>query len=454
LFTPDEDSSPSLVAVDDVIENVSYENAQILGHYKFDDNLVSDSVGSRNGAIVNGVTQSDEGVIGGSANFSSSTSQGQIEIKDLPITDAEDVTVSFWMNWDGVSNVMPVGFDAYDLWIVGDNIGFNTGQGDQYGVGGVNDLANGWHHITATFHNGDITQSKLFIDGEEQELSTVRGSSHNSSGANFNEGKLHLGGWDANSSYRFGGQLDEVRVYNGTLDESDVQQIYQAELNGFSDTTVFQEDQSHLIAADTLLANDQFDDSQAMITAVSGDVLNGDGEIVGSVAAEIAELKEQLIKFGDRVDRLHIRAPISGYVSNLSINTIRAVIEPSQVLMEVVPVDKELIVESKISTQDIGHVHVGQAAVIKVGKYDPQRFGVIEGEVDRISPSTYMDEENQPYYKAQIVLAKKYLGTQPEKYKLILGMTVTADILTGEKTVLNYLLKPVYRGFQNAFQER
>ncbi|MFK7795098.1 MAG: HlyD family type I secretion periplasmic adaptor subunit [Gammaproteobacteria bacterium] len=174
----------------------------------------------------------------------------------------------------------------------------------------------------------------------------------------------------------------------------------------------------------------------------------------GEVAAEIAELKEQLIKFSDRVDRLHIRAPVSGYVTNLSVNTIRAVIEPSQVLMEVVPVDKELIVESKVSTQDIGHVHVGQQAVVKVGSYDPQRFGVIEGEVNRISPSTYLDEENQPYYKAQIVLAKKHLGMQPEKYKLIPGMTVTADIRTGEKTVLDYLLKPVYRGFQNAFQER
>lgn len=174
----------------------------------------------------------------------------------------------------------------------------------------------------------------------------------------------------------------------------------------------------------------------------------------GIVAAEIAELKEQLIKFSDRVDRLNIRAPVSGYVSNLSVNTIRSVIEPSQVLLEVVPIDKELIVESKVSTQDIGHVHLGQEAVIKVGSFDPQRFGVIEGTVNRISPSTYLDEENQPYYKAQIILAKNYLGQQPEKYKLIPGMTVTADIRTGEKTVLDYLLKPVYRGFQNAFQER
>jgi HlyD family type I secretion membrane fusion protein len=172
------------------------------------------------------------------------------------------------------------------------------------------------------------------------------------------------------------------------------------------------------------------------------------------VAGELAELVEQLVKFGDRVDRLQIRAPVSGYVTNLGVNSIRSVIEPSQILMEIVPSNKELVVESKISTQDIGHVHIGQNAVVKVGSYDPQRFGTVTGTVQRISPSTYFDEENQPYYKAQISLEKMYLGNENAKFRLIPGMTVQADILTGEKTVLDYLLKPVYRGFQNAFQER
>lgn len=206
--------------------------------------------------------------------------------------------------------------------------------------------------------------------------------------------------------------------------------------------------------ANVAVAKEAINEAQDNLSEIENKFIEQIKLDTGIVTAEIAELKEQLIKFSDRVDRLHIRSPVSGYVTSLAVNTIRAVIEPSQVLLEVVPVDKELIVESKVSTQDIGHVHVGQEAVIKVGSYDPQRFGVIEGEVSRISPSTYLDEENQPYYKAQIVLAKKHLGMQPGKYKLIPGMTVTADIRTGEKTVLDYLLKPVYRGFQNAFQER
>jgi HlyD family type I secretion membrane fusion protein len=206
--------------------------------------------------------------------------------------------------------------------------------------------------------------------------------------------------------------------------------------------------------ANMAIAREAINEAKDSLVEIENDFIEQIKLDTGGVAAEIAELKEQLIKFGDRVDRLHIRAPVSGYVTNLAVNTVRSVIEPSQVLMEIVPSDKELIVESRISTQDIGHVHVGQEAVIKVGSYDPQRFGVVEGEVKLISPSTYLDEENQPYYKAQIELAKKYLGAQPGKYKLIPGMTVTADIRTGEKTVLDYLLKPVYRGFQNAFQER
>ena len=161
-----------------------------------------------------------------------------------------------------------------------------------------------------------------------------------------------------------------------------------------------------------------------------------------------------MVKFGDRVDRLKVRAPAHGLVTGLTVNTINSVIEPGKVLMEIVPVDKKLIVESRVTTEDIGHVHVGQKATVKVGSYDPQRFGTITGQVDKISPSTFLDEEQKPYYKAVIELEKQYLGAIPNTFKLLPGMTVQADIRTGEKTVLDYLLKPIYRGFQNAFQER
>ncbi len=175
---------------------------------------------------------------------------------------------------------------------------------------------------------------------------------------------------------------------------------------------------------------------------------------IGKVSGELAELDENLIKYEDRVNRLELTAPVSGVVKGLVVNTIQSVIKPGETIMEIVPAGDELIVETKINTSDIGHVYTGQEAEIKVNSYDPQRFGTVSGEVKQISASTFLDEERQPYYRAKIALQKHYIGNNPNRYQVIPGMTVQADIKTGEKSVLDYLLKPIYRGFQNAFQER
>ncbi len=175
---------------------------------------------------------------------------------------------------------------------------------------------------------------------------------------------------------------------------------------------------------------------------------------IGKVSGELAELDQNLVKFKDRVNRLEVTAPVSGVVKGLVVNTIQSVIKPGETIMEIVPSGDELIVESKINTSDIGHIYAGQEADIKVNSYDPQRFGTVKGEVKQISASTFLDEERQPYYRAKIALQKHYIGNNPDRYHVIPGMTVQADIKTGEKSVLDYLLKPVYRGFQNAFQER
>ncbi len=175
---------------------------------------------------------------------------------------------------------------------------------------------------------------------------------------------------------------------------------------------------------------------------------------IGKVSGELAELDENLIKYEDRVSRLEVTAPVSGVVKGLVVNSIQSVIKPGETIMEIVPAGDELIVESKINTSDIGHVYAGQEAEVKVNSYDPQRFGTVMGEVKQISASTFLDEERQPYFRAKIALQKHYIGNNPDQYRVIPGMTVQADIKTGEKSVLDYLLKPIYRGFQNAFQER
>ncbi len=174
----------------------------------------------------------------------------------------------------------------------------------------------------------------------------------------------------------------------------------------------------------------------------------------GQVTSELAEVESTLIRLQARDERQEIRAPLSGIVQGLTVSSNNAVIAPGQVIMQIVPIGEELIVEAKILPQDIGHVHNGQSAKLKFVSYDFSRFGSLDGTVNQISASTYLDEENQPYYRAEISLTKSYLGERPGELNILPGMTLTADIQTGQKTILEYLLRPVTRGFDNAFHER
>ncbi len=174
----------------------------------------------------------------------------------------------------------------------------------------------------------------------------------------------------------------------------------------------------------------------------------------GKIINEIAEVKQTLVRLKDRAARLNVVAPVSGVVQALSVNSINAVAEPGKVILRIVPMDDELIIESRILPDDVGHVHIGQSADVKVDSYDSSRFGSIEGKVKQISATTYLDEKNNPYYRAEISLNKAWVGDNPERMKIIPGMTVQANIETGAKSILAYLLRPISRGFDNAFSER
>ena len=174
----------------------------------------------------------------------------------------------------------------------------------------------------------------------------------------------------------------------------------------------------------------------------------------GEVAVKSAEVRESLIRLHDRVARLDIYAPVDGIIKGLSITRINAVVDPGQVIMQLVPVGDALIVEARVSPRDIGHVHLNQGADIKVDSYDSSRFGSVRGRVKQLSASTYLDDKKNPYYLAEIGLEKSWLGDDAKKFRIIPGMTVTADIKTGSKSILDYLLRPVSRGFQSAFRER
>ena len=175
---------------------------------------------------------------------------------------------------------------------------------------------------------------------------------------------------------------------------------------------------------------------------------------MGAVTGELAQVREAIAKLKDRVQRLEVLAPIRGVVKGLKTRTIGAVIAPGEPIMEIVPVDDILVAEVRISPRDVGHLRAGQAAEVKVTTYDMARFGTVEGRLKRVSASTFEDEEGKPFYKGVIELSQAYVGNDPDYNPIQPGMVVHADIITGSKTLLQYLLKPVYRGLSSAFRER
>ncbi len=184
--------------------------------------------------------------------------------------------------------------------------------------------------------------------------------------------------------------------------------------------------------------------------------VNRDMELeAGKAASSLAEVEQSLVRLKDRVQRLDVHAPVDGIIQALAITRVNAVVEPGKVIMQVVPVDDELIVETRISPSEIGHIHIGQPTIVKVDSFDYARFGGVPGKVSQISPSTYLDEKRNPYYLAEIELERAWVGRSGNtQLHIIPGMTVQADIKTGTKTILSYLLKPVTRGFDMAFRER
>ncbi len=175
---------------------------------------------------------------------------------------------------------------------------------------------------------------------------------------------------------------------------------------------------------------------------------------LGKVAHELVQLEQALVKLQDRVRRLEVRAPISGIVKGLSVRSVMSVVEGGQLILELVPVKDELVVEAQISPREVGHVRAGQPAEVKVDSYDPARYGSIPATVRRISPSTYLDDKGEPYYRAEITLSQNRVGKPDHGLEVVPGMTVQTDIITGQKTVLEYLIRPVSRGFGESFRER
>ncbi len=172
------------------------------------------------------------------------------------------------------------------------------------------------------------------------------------------------------------------------------------------------------------------------------------------VATELAEAEETITRLRDRADRTVLRAPIGGIIRGLAVHRPGSVIQPGALIAELLPQEAPLVVDARISPRDIGFVTEGQAVTIKVQAFDFSRFGTVTGTIERISAGSFLDEQRQPYHRARVSLSQPHVGRSPGLARLAAGMTVQADITTGAKTVMQYLLKPIYAYTSTAFSER
>ncbi len=169
---------------------------------------------------------------------------------------------------------------------------------------------------------------------------------------------------------------------------------------------------------------------------------------------EATALAEVITAAADRVKRTDVRSPVRGTIKRLLVTTVGGVIQPGQNLVEIVPLEDTLLIEAKVRPADIGFLHPGQSALVKVTAYDFSIYGGLKGAVEDISADTITDDKGESFYRVRVRTHDNALKKAGEPLPITPGMTAQVDILTGQKTVMDYLLKPILKAKQRAMRER
>ena len=172
------------------------------------------------------------------------------------------------------------------------------------------------------------------------------------------------------------------------------------------------------------------------------------------IDAEIEATIETIPTLKDRLERTVVRASMNAVVNRLLVNTIGGVVQPGSPMLELVPIDDELVVEVEISPKDIAYVIPGQRASIKLTAFDFAKFGALDGEVTKISADSISKEDGSIWYLCQVSVPVDTMTTLGKTIQIQTGMMAQVDIISGEKTVLEYLLQPVTKIANEAFRER
>ena len=180
-------------------------------------------------------------------------------------------------------------------------------------------------------------------------------------------------------------------------------------------------------------------------------VRNNASKELSETMSRLNSIVQSSTGLADKVKQSAIRSQVRGTVKRLLVNTVGGVVQPGRDVVEVVPMDGKLILEARVAPKDIAFLVPGQKAVVKFTAYDFSTYGGLEAKVEHIGADSVTDERGFTYYTVRVSTNNSRLaGGQP----IIPGMVAEVDIITGKKTILTYLLKPVLRAKQNAFTER
>jgi adhesin transport system membrane fusion protein len=172
---------------------------------------------------------------------------------------------------------------------------------------------------------------------------------------------------------------------------------------------------------------------------------------LAEVLGKLNALNEGSVALADKVDKAQVKSPVRGRVQRLFANTVGGVVQPGKDIVEIVPLDDALVLEAKVAPKDIAFIHPEQSATVKFTAYDFSVYGGLEAKVENISPDTVVDDRGNAFYLVRVRTTRPNFN---EKLPIIPGMTAEVDILTGRKTVLSYLLKPVLKAHAYALRER
>ena len=201
-------------------------------------------------------------------------------------------------------------------------------------------------------------------------------------------------------------------------------------------------------------AQSKYEESMMAIREANLNFANKSKTDLTEVQAQIDESSSTSVALKDRLDRTSVRSPVDGTVNRLLVNTVGGVVQPGMDMIEIVPHEGTLLVEAKIKPSDIAFLRPGQQGNVKFTAYDYTIYGSLEAVLEHISADSITDDRGNSFYLVRLRTKKSSLGTADHPLPIIPGMVTTVDILTGKKTILSYILKPVLKAKSSALRER